>query len=94
MLDVSTIKGTGSAHHAMDFISFTQEKLGKIGPVLSGNSCDQNFLGIHGLCPYLQDCGIVIFQTTCLIGPVNPIAGLNFLISERLTVIDEQALQG
>ena len=40
MFDVPTIKGVSPAQRTLGFLALVQEKFGKVGPVLSGDSGD------------------------------------------------------
>jgi len=44
MFDVPTIKGVSPAQRTLGFLALVQEKFGKVGPVLSGDSGDQSSL--------------------------------------------------
>jgi hypothetical protein len=44
MVDAVGIEQRRSSLDAVDFIAFGEEKLGEVGSILAGNSCDQGFL--------------------------------------------------
>jgi len=42
-IDATGIERTGTTHNAVDFVTSTEQKFGQIGPILSGNPCNQCF---------------------------------------------------
>src|SRR5690242_842073 len=42
-IDATCIERTGTTHNAVNFVASPKQKFGQIGPILSGNPCNQCF---------------------------------------------------
>jgi hypothetical protein len=43
MVDALSVENARTTDDAMDFVSFVEEKFGKVRAVLAGDSCDEGF---------------------------------------------------